>query len=163
LRSFDHALLASGAAAALLAGAATAKLGLAPLHPAVVADVAPALDSETPAAASERIEADLPSASLAPPPAVIVPVSARTSAERPLARADESASTADRDPRQADDGDAREYVARDAGPEVGDGSEIDAEARPERRPDARDFEQDRDPPIPAADPPAADPPPPAPD
>jgi len=155
-------LLAGGAAAALLAGVATAELGLAPLHRTVEPEAALAFDSGAAAAAPERIEADLSIDSQAPPAAVIVPVSATTPAKTHPDAADGLASKADRDRRHGDDGDTREYVAHEPAPTVDDGPQTAPEARPEHKPDARDLEQDRDPAIPAADPQVAESPPAAP-
>jgi hypothetical protein len=71
LKTLEHTVLAWGAAMALLAGVATAKIGLAPLHDALAAE-APSLDTAVPDAGTEpALQADPATA----PPAVVVPAS----------------------------------------------------------------------------------------
>ncbi|HLZ84327.1 MAG TPA: hypothetical protein VKQ54_12235 [Caulobacteraceae bacterium] len=128
------ATLLIGGAAALFAGAATAELGLAPIHQAV-AETAPSLDT-TAADVPQPIRADLQSGVVTYPPAVIVPVSAPApKAPRPDTR-DDRASMAEADARPADGDDTREVVDRDPSLES-----------PEARPAARDAEPEGDPPA----------------
>lgn len=76
MRAFEHALFIGGAATALLAGVATAELGLGPVREAVAAQEAPTLDTASEVDAQQPIQADVSSDPQALPPAVMTPVSA---------------------------------------------------------------------------------------
>jgi hypothetical protein len=143
LRTFDHALLAGGALAALVAGATTAKLGLAPLDRAIMAQAALSLDTND-ASAPPTIRASLSSDADAAPAPVIVRVNAPTAPKPPADTAADPAPGADEDVRLADQGDAGEPVTADPAPEPGPSPRAGSEAR--------DPGEDQDPPAPALDP-----------
>ena len=149
MRPFDHALLIGGAAVSLLAGVATAELGLAPIRQAVAAETTPSLNIAA-ADAPETTRADLSSEPQASPPAVIVPVSASASPKRRIDAGDDRAQQADDAEHPADDVDAREDINRPSAPEFGRAPE----ASPGTRPEGRGFEQDRDTPMQDIDPPS---------
>lgn len=142
MRPLNHAVLAGGAAA-LLAGVATAELGLAPIHEALARETAPSVDTMNPAVTQQRIQADLSSDLEASPAPVIVRVNASTPPEHSRDTAGSPGSNADEQARQPGD-DAAQEMPQQA------------------RPEARDDEEDRDPTIqvvgiPAEDPPSASP------
>jgi hypothetical protein len=141
LKGFEHALLIGGATTSLLAGVATAELGLAPIRQAVAAETTPSLDTAT-ADTPEPTKADLSSGPQASPPAVIVPVSASTPRTPRIDTADAAQQADDAGP-PADDGDAREDATLGRAPE----------ASPATRPEGRGSEQERDTPFQDVDPP----------
>jgi hypothetical protein len=149
LRAFEHALFIGGATTALLAGVATAELGLGPVRQAVAAQEAPSLDIASDVDAQQPIQADVSSDPQALPPAVMTPVSASIPPKPPA----EPAPKSEGDVQEPDDN--APPADQDRAPRL----QADRPSEEVAQADIYD-DQDRDTPAPAVNSAAEDIPPP---
>jgi hypothetical protein len=144
VKAFDRDVLVAGAAVALLAGVATAEVGLTPLRRTLPAE-APSLDTTVANADPSPGQADLARAPDAAPPAVLAPVGARRVIPRAKERLEEAAT--DQSPASEEDAAQADSVA----------GQVDVARAPAQhlgRPAGdRGADGDPEPPVPTLDPP----------